>query len=113
MKLKSFNCTIEVSKNEHGYSDNYYVDFNDKGVTVSNPCITQSPEQTMFVATLIRDFISTAISFNARVDGFNRDNHLEEHSLKSILAAETETIDEIDANTRASDDINPTEVRHE
>jgi hypothetical protein len=80
MKLTSFNCTIELSKDENGYSNNYYIDVNDKGVNISHPYITQSQEQVMFVTNLIHDFIAASIAFNNRVDGFNRDNHLEQYA---------------------------------
>ena len=82
MKLISFNCTIELSKDENGYSNNYYVDVTDKGVSISHPYITQSQEQVMFVTNLIHDFIAASIAFNNRVDGFNRDNHLEQYAPK-------------------------------
>lgn len=80
MKLTSFNCTIELSKDENGYSNNYYIDVNDKGVNVSHPYVTQTPEQVMFITNLVHDFIASAIAFNTRVDGFNRDNHLEQYA---------------------------------
>ena len=80
MKLTSFNCTIELSKDENGYSNNYYVDVTDKGVSISHPYITQSQEQVMFITNLIHDFIAASIAFNTRVDGFNRDNHLEQYA---------------------------------
>lgn len=80
MKLTSFNCTIELSKDENGYSNNYYIDVTDKGVNISHPYVTQTPEQIMFVTNLIHDFVAQAIAFNARIDGFNRDNHLEQYT---------------------------------
>jgi hypothetical protein len=80
MKLTSFNCTIELSKDENGYSNNYYIDINDKGVNISHPYITQTPEQIMFVTNLIHDFVAQAIAFNNRIDGFNRDNQLEQYA---------------------------------
>lgn len=73
MKLTSFNCTIEVSKDENGCSDNYYIDVTDKGVSVSHPYVTQSQEQVMFVTKLIHDFIAESIAFNDRVTAFNKD----------------------------------------
>jgi hypothetical protein len=82
MKLTSFNCTIELSKDENGYSNNYYVDVTDKGVSISHPYVVQSQEQVMFVTNLIHDFIAASIAFNTRVDGFNRDNHLEQYALQ-------------------------------
>lgn len=75
MKLTSFNCTIEVSKDENGYSNNYYIDVTDKGVSISHPYVIQSPEQVMFVTKLVRDFVATSIDFNDRVTTFNK--HME------------------------------------
>lgn len=89
MKLTSFNCTIEVSKDENGYSNNYYVDVTDKGVSISHPYVNQSPEQVMFITKLVHDFIGVALGFNARVDGFNRDNHLEQYAPQPETPTET------------------------
>ena len=89
MKLTSFNCTIELSKDENGYSNNYYIDVNEKGVHISHPYVTQTPEQVMFVTNLIHDFIDMAIGLNARVDGFNRDNHLEQYTPQVPLTEES------------------------
>lgn len=80
MKLTSFNCTIELSKDEDGYSNNCYIDVTNNGVTISHPYDTQTPEQAMFVTNFIHDFIGIAIGLNARIDGFNRDNHLEQYA---------------------------------
>lgn len=95
MKLTSFNCTIELSKDENGYSNNYYIDVNDKGVNVSHPYVTQTPEQVMFITNLVHDFIASAIAFNTRVDGFNRDNLLEQYApqVPSIEVSSSETTD--------------------
>ena len=80
MKLTSFNCTIELSKDENGYSNNCYIDVTDNGVTISHPYDTQTPEQAMFMTNLMHDFIAKAIAFNNRIDGFNRNNHLEQYA---------------------------------
>lgn len=88
MKLASFNCTIELSRDENGYSNNYYIDVNDKGVNISQPYVTQTPEQVMFITNLVHDFIASVIAFNARVDGFNHDNHLEQYAPKASLTEE-------------------------
>lgn len=90
MKITSFNCTIEVSKDENGYPNNYYVDVTDKGVSISHPYVTQTPEQVMFITQLVHDFIGVALGFNARVDGFNRDNHLEQYA--PIVPPQAETV---------------------
>lgn len=89
MKLTTFNCTIEVSRDENGYSNNYYVDVTDKGVSISYPYVTQTPEQVMFITQLVHDFIGVALGFNTRVDGFNRDNLLEQYAPKAIKTEET------------------------
>lgn len=89
MKLTSFNCTIELSKDENGYSNNYYIDVTDKGVSISHPYVTQSQEQVMFITKLIHDFIVASIAFNDRVDGFNRDNHLEQYAVVTPPQVET------------------------
>lgn len=100
MKLISFNCTIEVSKDENGYSNNYYVDVTDKGVSISHPYVTQSQQQTMFVTKLIHDFISASIAFNDRVDRFNFDNHLEQYAVVTPPQVETTGSDfDLDANS--------------
>ena len=80
MKITGFSLNLEISKDDNGYSNNYYVDVNDKEVNVSHPYVTQTPEQVMFITNLVHDFIASAIAFNTRVDGFNRDNHLEQYA---------------------------------
>lgn len=80
MKLISFNCAIELSKGENGYSNNCYIDVTDKGVTISHIYDVQTPEQAMFVTNLIHDFIAQAIAFNNRVNGFNNYNQLEQYA---------------------------------
>lgn len=91
MKLVSFNCTIEVSKDENGYSNNYYVDVTDKGVSISHPYVTQSPEQVMLITKLIHDIIGTTIDFNRRIDSFNRDMKLEQYTPKVSQIEESTT----------------------
>lgn len=89
MKITSFNCTIEVNKDENGYSNNYYVDVTDKGVSISHPYVTQTPEQVIFITQLVHDFIGVALSFNSRVDGFNRDMLLEQYAPRAIKIEES------------------------
>lgn len=89
MKLTSFNCTIELSKDENGYSNDCYIDVTNNGVTISHPYDTQTPEQAMFVTNLIHDFITKAIAFNNRIDGFNRNNHLEQYAPQASLTEES------------------------
>lgn len=118
MKLVSFNCTIEISKDDNGYSNNYYVDITDKGVSISHPYITQSQEQVMLVTKLIHDFIAASIDFSNKVDAFNRNNHLEQYATVTPPVVETAGSDfDLDTKTIAevnvSDNTNATEVRHE
>lgn len=80
MKLVSVNCTIEVSKDANGYSNNYYVDIDENGVSVSHPYIKQIPEQVMFVNNIITSFIANAINFNSRINVFNKEMGLEEYA---------------------------------
>lgn len=89
MKITSFNCSIEVSKDENGYSNYYYIDITDKGVSISHPYVTQTPEQVMFITKLVHDFIGAALGFNTRVDAFNRDNHLEQYAVVTPPVVET------------------------
>ena len=89
MKLTSFNCTIELSKDENGYSNNCYVDVTNNGVTISHPYDTQTPEQAMFVTNFIHDFIGIAIGLNNRIDGFNRNNRLEQYAPQAPLTEES------------------------
>lgn len=89
MKLVSFNCTIEVSKDENGYSNNYYVTIDENGVSVSNPYTRMTPEQAVFATELIRDFIGMSMNYNARVDSFNRDMLLEQYAPQVATTEET------------------------
>lgn len=88
MKLTSFNCTIEVSKDENGYSNNYHVYVTDKGVSISYPYTTQSQEQVMFVTKLIHDFIAASIAFNDRVTAFNK-------NMEALAAAKSSPSSEV------------------
>lgn len=100
MKITSFSFTIEISKDENGYSNNYYVDVTDKGVNINHPYVTQTPEQIMFVTKLVHDFIGASIDFNDRVDNFNRDNHLEQYA--AIVPPQVKTTGsdfDLDANS--------------
>lgn len=80
MKITSFSFNLEINKDENGYSNSYYVDVNAKGVYISHPYVTLPAEQTIFVVNLIHDFITQSINFNTRIDGFNRDYHLEQYA---------------------------------
>lgn len=108
MKITSFSCSIELNKDENGYSNHYYVDVTERGVTVSNPYVTQTTEQVMFVANLIHDFIAQAINFNRRVDNFNLDNPLEQYApteeAEAIAAAKLSAQQELEsASAQPSD----------
>ena len=89
MKLTSFNCAIEISKDEAGYSNNYYVDITEQGVAISYPYVKQSCEQVQLVNELINQFIDDFNHLSRRVDGFNRDNHLEQYASRAIKIEET------------------------
>lgn len=89
MKLISINCTIEVSKDANGYSNNYYVDIDEKGVSVSHPYIKQVPEQVTFVNNIINSFIANTINFNSRINVFNKEMGLEEYAPKVVKTEES------------------------
>ena len=89
MKITNCGITIEVNKDKNGYSDNYYVDINEQGVSVSHPYIKQSCEQVQLVNELINQFIDDFNHLNRRVDGFNRDNLLEQYAPRVIKIKET------------------------
>ena len=89
MKITNFSLTIEISKDKDGYPNSYYVNVDESGVNVSHPYIKQPPEEFMFTTELIRDFVGMTAAYNARVDGFNRDNHLEQYAL--IVPPQIET----------------------
>lgn len=89
MKLISINCTIEVSKDANGYSNNYYVDIDENGVSVSHPYIKQVPEQVTFVNSIINSFIANAINFNSRINVFNKEMGLEEYAPKVVETEES------------------------
>lgn len=97
MKITSFNCTIELSKDENGYSNNYYVSIDENGVSVSNPYIRMTPEETIFTTDLIHDFVGMSMNYNARVDSFNRDMRLEQYAPQ--VATTEETSSEVSTET--------------
>ena len=81
MKITNFSLIIEVSKEDNGCSNNYYVDIDEKWVSVSHPYIKQIPEQVTLVHNLINTFIANAINFNSRVNVFNKEMGLEEYAV--------------------------------
>lgn len=93
MKITNFSFSVEVSKDKDGYSNHYYVCVGENGVNVSHPYCTQTAEEVMFVANLVKDFIAQSIEFNARVDGFNRDMHLEQYA-PLVATTSSETVEE-------------------
>lgn len=103
MKITNFSLTIEISKDKDGYSNNYYVNVDESGVNVSHPYIKQTPEEVIFTAELIRDFVGMTMAYNARVDGFNRDNHLEQYAVVVPPVVETTGSDfDLDAKSAVS-----------
>ena len=104
MKITNFSLTIEVSKDKDGYSNSYYVNVDESGVNVSQPYVKQTPEEVMFTAELIRDFVGMTMAYNARVDGFNRDNHLEQYAVVVPPVVETTGSDfDLDAESTVSE----------
>ena len=101
MKLVSFNCTIEVSKDENGYSNNYYVTIDENGVSVSNPYTRMTPEQAIFATELIRDFIGMSMNYNARVDSFNHDMRLEQYAPQVATTVGYTITDTIGSTTKS------------
>lgn len=89
MKITQCSIIIEVSKEENGCSNNYYVDITEQGVSVSYPYVKQSCEQVQLVNELINQFIDDFNHLSRRVDGFNRDNHLEQYAPRAIKIEET------------------------
>ena len=89
MKLISVNCTIEVSKDTNGYSNNYYVDIDENGVSVSHPYVKQVPEQITFVNNIINTFIANAINCKSRINAFNKEMGLEEYAAVTPPQVET------------------------
>ena len=84
MKLVSFNCTIEVNKNKDGYSNHVYIDVNADNVHLTQPYTTLDAETAAFITKLEHDFINHSIDFNRRIDGFNRDNRLEQYAKPTL-----------------------------
>lgn len=89
MKLISFNCTIEVNKDKDGYSNHVYIDVNKDNVHLTQPYTNLDAETAAFITKLEHDFINHSIDFNRRIDGFNRDNHLEQYAPRAIKTEET------------------------
>lgn len=110
MQITSFTCTIEVNKDKNGYSNNYYVDITDKGVSISHPYVIQSPKQVMFITKLIHDFIGATIDFNDKVNIFNRNNRLEQQAKVVPPVVETAGSDfDLDAESAVIGEARPPE----
>ena len=93
MKLVSFNCTIEVNKNKDGYSNNVYIDVNADNVRLTQPYTTLDAETAAFITKLEHDFINHSIDFNHRIDGFNRDNGLEQYAQPTLAETKANDLD--------------------
>lgn len=89
MKLVSFNCSIEVSKDENGYSNNYYVDITEQGVSLSVPYVKQSGRQVRLVNDIINQLISGFNSVTEVIDTFNKNMKLEQCAPQAVTTEET------------------------
>ena len=92
MKITSFQLTIQQGIDEQGYSDNFYISIDDKGLaSISRPYKSIPVEEQLAIEEAITSAIKAHIKLIKQVDNANKDLRLEEYRpIESVadLAAE-------------------------
>lgn len=80
MKITSFNLTIQQGLDEQGYSDNFYVNVDDKGLAnISRPYKSIPVEEQLAIEEVIASAIKAHLKLVKQVDNANKDLRLEEY----------------------------------
>jgi hypothetical protein len=86
MKITSFQLTIQQGIDEQGYSDNFYISIDDKGLTnISRPYKSIPIEEQLAIEEVITSAIKAHIKLVKQVDNTNKDLKLEEYRPIEIL----------------------------
>ena len=80
MKITSFNLTIQQDVDEQGYSDNFYISIDDKGLaSISRPYKSIPVEEQLAIEEVITSAIKAHLKLVKQVDNANKDLRLEEY----------------------------------
>lgn len=90
MKITSFNLTIQQGIDEQGYSDNFYISIDDKGLaSISRPYKSIPVEEQLAIEEAITSAIKAHIKLIKQVDNANKDLRLEEYRPIESVAEST------------------------
>ena len=91
MKITSFNLTIQQGLDEQGYSDNFYISIDDKGLaSISRPYKSIPIEEQLAIEEVITSAIKAHLKLVKQVDNANKDLRLEEY--RPIESAAEESV---------------------
>ena len=80
MKITSFQLTIQQDVDAQGYSDNFYISIDDKGLAnISRPYKSIPIEEQLAIEEVITAAIKAHIKLVKQVDNANKDLRLEEY----------------------------------
>lgn len=93
MKITSFQLTIQQGLDEQGYSDNFYINIDDKGMTnISRPYKSIPIEEQLAIEEVITSAIKAHIKLVKQVDNANKDLRLEEYRPIESVAEESSEV---------------------
>ena len=92
MKITSFNLTIQQGLDEQGYSDNFYISIDDKGLAnISRPYKSIPAEEQLAIEEVIASAIKAHLKLIKQVDNANKDLRLEEYRpIESVVESAVE-----------------------
>ena len=96
MKITSFQLTIQQCLDEQGYSDNFYISIDDKGLTtISRPYKSIPVEEQLAIEEIITSGIKAHLKLVKQVDNANKDLRLEEYRpIESVVETTSEELAE-------------------
>lgn len=111
MKITSFQLTIQQGLDEQGYSDNFYISIDDKGIAnVSRPYKSIPVEEQLVIEEVITSAIKEYIKLVKQVDNANKELRLEEYRSatekvndKFNVDNTVKTIDNVDDNANGGE----------
>lgn len=81
MKITEINVTIELNRDENGYSNNLYVNCKNGNVEVSRPYQAYHIEQAIAIEQLVLSIIDNYKDTIKAVDSINKDLKLDEYAV--------------------------------
>ena len=94
MKITSFQLTIQQGLDEQGYSDNFYICIDDKGLaSISRPYKSIPVEEQLAIEEVITSTIKAHLKLIKQVDNANKDLKLEEYRPVESVAETTSEVE--------------------